>query len=129
MLIGVSKSAGLGTPVFNSRTGVSRALEATMNVTQVKDAIRYMSRSDKIEIYRWQMARRRTGRAISLSGSDRVGRLHSANKSNGRGSLTTKRAAQLSGKDVDVRAIGRRPERHSESGGPDSEAMRIAYFM
>ena len=24
-----------------------------MNVTQVKDAIRYMSRSDKIEIYRW----------------------------------------------------------------------------
>ena len=24
-----------------------------MNVTQIKDAIRYMSRSDKIEIYRW----------------------------------------------------------------------------
>ena len=27
--------------------------QATMNVTQIKDAIRYMSRSDKIEIYRW----------------------------------------------------------------------------
>jgi len=24
-----------------------------MNVTQIKDAIRYMSRSDKTEIYRW----------------------------------------------------------------------------
>ena len=24
-----------------------------MNVTQIKDEIRYMSRSDKIEIYRW----------------------------------------------------------------------------
>ena len=44
----------------------------------------------------------------------------SANKSNGRGSLTTKRAAQLSGKNVDVRAIGRRREIHSVSGGPES---------
>ena len=27
--------------------------EAIVNVTQIKEAIRYMSRSDKIEIYRW----------------------------------------------------------------------------
>jgi hypothetical protein len=53
--------------------------------------------------------------AISLSGSDRVGRLQSAKKSNGRRSWTAKRAAQLLGKDVGVRAIGRRRESYSVS--------------
>jgi hypothetical protein len=32
---------------------LERESQAIMNVTQIKDAIRYMSQTDKIEIYRW----------------------------------------------------------------------------
>jgi len=32
---------------------MERKSQAIMNVTQVKDEIRYLSLSDKIEIYRW----------------------------------------------------------------------------
>ena len=54
-----------------------------MNVTQIKDAIRYMSQSDKIEIYRW-LDRELAGDLPSRIGSRRSTKIRQESNGGGR---------------------------------------------
>jgi hypothetical protein len=74
-----------------------------MNAAQIKDGFRELNRTDKIEIYRW--LDREKQQRVSIVGSEYIGHLRSARKSNGSARAPTRKGVYTSARQRKILSV------------------------